>query len=163
MFITDEPALRQSGFPEWYSRDNFVQKYDRKLLIYDAVWPDNPLYDQVPNLEYPLHFSAYNSLTALLSLIVIGEPSKIVLFGADGGGPYYRENEVMQSYGDSPNQGALSRDAGDFNRVMGGILDKIYKTHLVPRVDIVNCSPQSRYEVFPKLTYDQTFAWLKEA
>ena len=161
IFITDEPALRQPGFPQWYSRDRFVQKYDGKLLVYDAVWGGNPLYDHVPSPEYPLHFSAYNSLTMLLSLVVIGGSSKIALFGADGGGPYYRQDEIMQSYGDSPNQEALWADAINFNRVMGNILEKVYKTYGVPAVDIVNCSPMSGYEVFSKLSYDETFAWLR--
>lgn len=167
-FITDEPALRQPGFPDWYSRDRFIQKYDSKLLVYDAVWHPNPLFELVPDPEHPLHFPAYNSLTALLSLIIIGMPCKIVLFGADGGGPYYRQDEIMRSKNESPIPWNLEGDARDFNQVMEDILVRVYRTYGIPvhitlaPIDIVNCSSKSNYAPFKKLTYSETFDFLRK-
>jgi len=52
-------------------------------------------------------------------------------------------------------------DTRAFNITMPLILDRIYEIYNLRPIDIVNCSEQSHYTPFRKLSYDETFALLK--
>ncbi len=180
VFITAKPSLHQDNMPEWFQYDEFIAEHDRKLLIYDAVWHPHELWDSVPSPEYPLHFNAIGDLTVLISLMVIGRAPKIVLFGADGGrllakvvavkgnicdyevDPfYYKQGELGYKVSDAT-EIAMASDTANFNAQMLGILRRVIETYGITLPVIVNCSLNSRYLTFPTLSYDETFAWLKE-
>ena len=59
---------------------DFLKKYDDKLLFFYLSWLRS-----VPNSSQPLHFIASNSLLIMIEIALIGKPSSIMLFGADGG------------------------------------------------------------------------------
>lgn len=142
--------------------NNLIDKYDRKLLFHDIIYgPGYQEFFEVPNQEYPLHFPLLNSLSDLICLSIIGGASRIVLFGADGGrisksSLYYRESEY-----DTGGDLDLIHDTLQLNMVMNVLLGRVYNTYNLALIDIVNCSPQSHYDVFRKLSYDETFELLR--
>lgn len=157
-FISSQESFLFRGMNE------FIKNYDEKLLFHETVMgPGYELFFHVPSAEYPLHFPLLPSVAILLSLVIIGGASKVAIFGADGGriskdALYYRESEL--SFPGS--EQVLFNDAGQFNAHMQGLLERMYQTYNIAPVEIVNCSLRSHYTPFEKLSYDDTFAWLKE-
>lgn len=143
--------------------NELIKKYDQKLLFYTTIFgPGYQEFFEVPNNEYPLHFPLINSLSDLICLLIIGGASRIVLFGADGGrvtkdALYYRELEYETS-----NVLNLIHDTNQLNIVMNPLLKRVYNLYNLAPIDIINCSPQSHYDVFRKLSYDETFEILRK-
>ncbi|MFC1928517.1 hypothetical protein ACFLXK_02800 [Chloroflexota bacterium] len=170
IFISDIVSFHERKMPEGFNLDTFIKKYDKKLLFFTATagW----LYGQVPNIQYPLNFPKQNSLSILLSFAVIGGASEIILFGADGGrinkSPelYFRESNLEYTQGSKsqePIEKTLMLEAEVFNVMMPLVLEKTYRTYNLEAIDIFNCSEQSHYTTFTKLSYDDTFALLKHS
>jgi len=165
-----------SFFPKYMPKDfnlnEFIQKYDKKLLFHVGVdtsliltlWAG--LFPRFPSKKNPLHFPAQNSLSILIFWAIIGQASKIVIFGGDGGriskkDLFFREQDNENRNFDE--DWRLMVDTEVFNAVMPLILKKIYKTYNIKTVDIINCSEKSHYTPFRKLSYEQTFALLKKS
>ena len=157
MFISTRRAFANAGANE------LIPRYDNKLLFHKTAWGSgDPLFGQVPNSEYPLHIPLLPSLSVILSLVIIGGASRVAIFGADGGRTketslYYRQSELHAVGQES----SITYDASEFNQFMPGVLQKLYKTYSLLPVDIINCSPQSHYTPFRKLSYNETFDLLK--
>lgn len=172
IFISEKDSWRKKKIPEGFGLDNFIKKYDKKLLFFVAtaallpiiIRGESVFLQQVPTMKYPLHFLKQDSLSILLSLAVIGGASKVVLFGADGGrvNPrelYFREADTKNRIFGSEDD--LRIGTRIFNETMSLILEEIYKVYNLKPIDIINCSEQSHYTPFRKLSYDKTFALLK--
>ena len=158
MFISERdsfyPLERTLGF----SPDEFIRKYDKKLLFFTGVPTTtmtiaDGLFLRTPSLEYPLHFLRQSSFSILLSLAIIGKAPMVVVFGGDGGRVSEKELHFRDTGGTRPNNEEtaswLMLDTRLFNMTMPVMLDKIYKMYNLKPVDIVNCSLQSntlRYE-----------------
>lgn len=145
------------------SMTGLIGRYDGKLLFHDTVLNRVELFYEAPNIEYPLHFPLLPSLSIILSLVIIGGASKVAIFGADGGrvsqeALYYRQGEIESL----PPEHLLNTDTKEFNEDMPRLLKNVYKTYGIEPIEIVNCSPDSHYTPFKKLSYSETFAWLKE-
>ena len=158
MLFSSQRAFDKGGMSE------LIEKYDRKLLFTRNIpGPGYQEFFEVPSENYPLHFPMINSLSELICLLIIGGASGIVLFGADGGrisqdALYHREPEY-----DIPDELNLVHDTLQLNISMEALLKRVYKTYNLMPVDIINCSTKSHYSPFRKLSYDETFAWLKES
>lgn len=142
----------------------FISKYDKKLLF--TVMVNDP---SVPSNDRPLHFYCCNTLLVLIQLMIIGGAQKIVLFGADGGYPdgaecYYRSYEYgyrADKYGTNPRPG-LTLGAEQFNSVMDITIKNTYDTYNILPIEIFNCSVNSLYTPFPKISYDIAFDILND-
>ena len=144
-----------------FSLNQFLDDYDRKLLFFSSG-----LERTIPNSNYPLHFIFGNSLQVLIQLALIGRAASIVLFGADGHCEenakenYYRQNEY------EPQRGPLAgwwinRDTKRyFNPITSIGIRNTYKTYDLAPIDILNCSENSFYTPFPKVSYDDAFDYL---
>lgn len=172
IFISVKSSFSSEKTPKDFDFDEFIKKYNEKLLFFISVSnlssiiikQGSVFLRQSPSIKYPLHFLALNSLSALLSLALIGEASKVIIFGADGGRTnppevYFGESDSeYQSF--TPEQ-KLMIDAENFNKTMPLILKKIYRAYNLKPIDIINCSKKSYYTLFRKLSYDETFDLLK--
>ncbi len=150
-----------------FDLNQFLSKYDRKLIFFDLSWERT-----VPNSEYPLHFIVSNSLLGLIQLAVIGKASRIVLFGADGGCGknvkewYYRQEDpghrgsATGEYIVSPRENLINDTNKYFNSIASIAIRNIYKTYNLASIDILNCSENSFYTPFPKVSYDDAFDYL---
>ena len=169
IFIS-EPDMRALEKAQGITMDEFIMKYDRKIIFYTGLpgttlTIGSSLLFPVPSREYPLHFLRQSSFTILLSLALIGEPSMVAVFGGDGGRTNIPELHYRGSGADDVTEAAtadsLAFDTRLFNITMPMILDNVRKTYGLTPVDIINCSMQSNYTPLRKLSYDDTFALLK--
>jgi len=156
-FITEKVILSDASFGfKGFDYKDFFEQYNDKLLFFIAV----PRNDQIiPNEDEPLHFMAQNSFSILLPLAVIGQASKVFVFGADGG----RIGDLdlyFKGYGRG-SEGALNQCAETFNETMPTIMDRVCTLYGLNQVDIYNCSVHSNLTPFPRITYDEAFARLK--
>lgn len=170
LFISVKMSFYFAAMPQWFDFNEFMSKYNEKLLFNDLVFPVScdeapEFFNQFPSVEFPLHFVSANSLSILLSLIVIGGASRVVIFGGDGGGVdpgglYFRESE-LGNYPELGDGRGLFADTKTFNERMLPLLGKIYKIYGLQSVEIINCSQRSHYTPFRKLSYNETFSLLK--
>jgi len=172
ILISVKSSFSSERTPKDFDFDEFIKKYDKKLLFLMStsklssivIKQGSVFLQQIPSIKYPLHFLALNSFSALLCLALIGEASKVIIFGADGGRTnpqevYFKESDSEhQSF--TPEQ-KLMIDAENFNKLMPLILKKTYRTYNLKPVDIVNCSEKSYYTPFRRLSYNETFNLLK--
>lgn len=145
------------GIGKDFNLNNFLSKYDRKLLFFYLS------YDRtVPNKNHPLHFIGGNSLQILIQVAMIGKASRIVLFGADGGYSKDKDNFLYKPY--PHDSAALENYIRDtnlcFNPSMPLAIRNVYKTYNLSPIDILNCSEHSYYNPFPKISYDDAFKYL---
>ena len=162
--------------PQGFDFDKFIKKYDEKLLFFTGTAATllirSGLFLRVPNIEYPLHFPRENSFSMLLLLALIGGASQVVIFGGDGGRVntrefYFRESDpeyqrfYTDRYMEQTMEQGIMNDTRWFNAMTPLIIERIYKIYDLRPVDIVNCSPQSHFTPWRKLSYDETFALLK--
>jgi len=172
IFISEKSSFQPERAIKGFDLDKFIRKYDEKILFFTSVVSSTSLIikqgsvflRQSPSPKYPLHFIRQNSFSILLSLVLIGEASKVVIFGADGGriNPqelYFRESE-SEDQNFTPEE-KLMDNTRFFNATMPLIIKKIYRTYNLKPVDIINCSEKSHYTPFRKLSYDETFNLLK--
>jgi len=169
IFISDRDAFHRPRTPQGFDLDEFIKKYDRKLLFFTFTTTRNAFLLRVPSIEYPLHFLLQNSFSILLSLALIGEAPMVAVFGGDGGRINTRELHFRESDPEYQQFNAkldmvehsIMDDTKVFNLMMPFTLEKISKIYNLRPVDIINCSPQSHYTPLRKLSYDETFALLK--
>jgi len=169
--------LHPQRMPQGFNYDEFIKKYDKKLLFFNGA-PANllvrsGLFLWVPSRKYPLHFPEEISLSIMIVLALIGGASRVVVFGGDGGRTNTRELYFRQSdpayqhlshhqYTEQDMEQIIQGDTRWFNAMMPIIMERVYKLYDLKPVEIINCSPQSHYTPLRKLTYDETFALLKE-
>ena len=168
ILISQRSAFRPPEIAEAVDLDKFIGKYDNKLLFFTSIITSMKinygLFLPIPSIEYPLHFPKQNSLSLLLSLAVIGKASKVVIFGGDGGRINTGELHFRECHQEYPNpdlEQSFMDDTKTFNATMPSILENIYRIYNLRPVDIVNCSVQSHYTPFRKLSYDETFNLIK--
>lgn len=135
--------------------DSFIDKYEKKIL---TIFFTNDVH---PNYLFQFPPST-NTLTSLLCLAVASKPSRIILFGADGGwlkgeesaiDSYFRGNTYSEDY--KKTRVTLSHDTERFNKIIPYLLQDWYKFCNMKPIDIINCSINSKYDIFPKCTYDE--------
>ncbi len=139
-----------------FDLNQFLSKYDRKLIFFYMLRERT-----VPNSDYPLHFTFDNSLQTLIQLAMIGKASRIVLFGADG---YCKENIKeyyfrQGEYPPAPRENLITCTKC-FNAAMPIAIRNTYETYNLAPIDILNCSENSFYTPFPKVSYDDAFDYL---
>jgi len=142
----------------------FFIKYNKKLIFFSLDFATT-----FPNSNYPLHFIVSNSLLVLMQMAVIGKASSIVLFGADGGFKegteewYHRQGDIGHrgpadmfkcDYIVGPKETLVDDTNKYFNPIAQIALDNLYKTYGFSPTEILNCSEDSFYTVFPKISYD---------
>lgn len=146
-----------------FDLNQFLSKYNGKLIFFSLSFERT-----VPNSDHPLHFIVGNSLQILIQLAMIGKASRIVLFGADG---YCKENIEeyyyrQGQYKSSPREALIAREGliNDTNKYFNPItpiaIRNIYETYNLAPIDILNCSENSFYTPFPKVSYDDAFEYL---
>ncbi len=170
MFIAPMNSLRPPQLLDEFDLDGFIKKYDRKLLFFECIFTSIKihygLFLPIPSIEYPLHFPMQNSFSMLLSLALIGKAPLVVIFGGDGGRIdvpelHFKEYASASTYTGATLERSLAKDTRIFNVTMPLILEKIYKLYNLEPVDIINCSEQSHYTPFRKLSYDETISLLE--
>jgi len=146
--------------PADFDLNEFLRTFDKKLIFFYLSYSRT-----VPNRDHPLHFVSGNSLQMLIQLAIIGKASRIVLFGADGGCKedvqeyYYRESEYRPS--PSALEGGIITDTNmAFNPIMPISIRNTYATYKISPINILNCSENSFYTPFPKVSYDDAFEYL---
>ncbi len=168
IFISERDSFRPLE-SQGFDLDEFVNKYDKKLLFFTgtpttSITIGSGLFLRTPSIECPLHFLRQSSFSILLSLALIGEAPMVVVFGGDGGRIkgeelYFRDS--ASSLPESFIEQHLMFDTRVFNMTMPLMLEKIHKMYNLKPVDIINCSLQSHYTALKKLSYDETLALLK--
>lgn len=142
----------------------FFIKYNKKLIFFSLS------FERIfPNSNYPLHFIVSNSLLVLIQMAIIGKASSIVLFGADGGFKegveewYHRQNDDRHrgpadlfkcDYIVGPKETLIDDTNKYFNPIALPALTNLYNTYGFPPTKILNCSEDSFYTVFSKVSYD---------
>ncbi len=133
-----------------------LDNYSDKLVFFNADRSEYML--QVPNKSQPMNFLAQASFSILIGLCIASGASRIVLFGADGG----RVGEELYLEGwDSDSEERLNHDTQTLNATMAIVLQNVYRTYEVEPVEIINCSIDSKYTVFPRYTYEETIEKLQ--
>ncbi|MBU1086375.1 MAG: hypothetical protein KKD05_02535 [Candidatus Omnitrophica bacterium] len=144
-----------------FNLEQFLRDYDKKVLFFSLNRKKN-----VPNNDYPLHFIETNSLLILIQMAQIGRAESIVLFGADGHGGenvneyYYRQNEYEVKGWNGVNEALISDTMRYFNPIASFAIRNTCKTYGLPLINILNCSLNSCYTPFPKISYDGAFEYL---
>lgn len=153
-----------------FDLNQFLAKYDDKLLSVYSL--DRRT---LPSNDLPLHFIHFNTLLLMVQMAIIGKASKIIIFGADGGWKpidsrqwYYRQDDphhrgytTIEDKVGKPEY--LSLDARQqFNPIASIAARNVFKTYNLPPVEILNCSENSLYSAFPKVSYDEAFKCLLE-
>ena len=144
-----------------FSLNQFLDDYDRKLLFFSCG-----IERTIPNSNYPLHFIIGNSLQILIQLALIGKAASIVLFGADGHCEenakenYYRQNEYEPQRGHMAGWYINNDTKLYFNPITSIAIRNTYKNYDLVPIDILNCSENSFYTPFPKVSYDDAFDYL---
>lgn len=150
-----------------FDLNQFLAKYDKKLIFFSLSYEKT-----VPDSKRPLHFIVSNSVLVLIQMAIIGRASRIVLFGADGGFKkgaeewYYRQSDpghrgsAMGDYMVGPKSNLIMDTNRSFNPIAPIAIKNIYKTYNLTPVDILNCSENSFYTYFPKVSYDDAFEYL---
>lgn len=159
VYIAERMQFKEAG------GENLVrlyENYNEKLLFCTTFWTE----EEKPNDDYPLHFIRHNSMSILVALLTIAEPSAIVLFGADGGriskeGLYYREITRKQHPDTLDPEMSLARDTKWLNEGMLNTLEWTRNTHKVKQCEIINCSEQSHLTIFPIWSYNETIEYLR--
>ena len=161
IFISEKPSF-EPLIAEGFDFNGFAQKYNEKLLFFLAEANyiskiNDKSFLCVPNSEYPLHFPRLNSFAVLLALALIGQPSKVVVFGGDGGkikgqDIYYRNGaaEFIQKHSKEYLEYLLVGDTILFNKTMPALVGQVNEVYNLKPVDIINCSLHSNYTPFKK-------------
>lgn len=139
-----------------FDLNKFINKYDKRLLFVCGADTTDP------NKDRPLHFASTNTLSALIQLMIIGKAPKIILFGADGGYAnttelYYRQYE----YGGAT-VSSIVNDAILFNLWIPILLKNTYDTYNIRPIEILNCSENSSYTPFPRISYNNVIELLND-
>ena len=112
-----------------------------------------------------------NTLFLLISAIAVGEPKKIILFGVDG--KKTESNDIFEGYYKPELQAQYRKvSEGDVpftlhytTQAFETRFDKLYpdfcKRCNVKPPEVINCSPDSVYPLFKKITYDELHKELK--
>jgi len=144
-----------------FNLDKFLDHYDNKLLFF-SLGPGRTF----PSYGYPLHFIESNSLLVLIQMALIGKASSIVLFGADGHAGegskkyYYRQNEYAVQEWSGVNECLINDTMCFFNPLAAKAIKNTCKIYDLPLVNILNCSKNSSYTPFPRISYDEAFEYL---
>jgi hypothetical protein len=155
------------------NQDEFVTRHDQRLLL--VVADGGP-----PLPARPLHFETGPTLPLLISLLLLGRPRRIFLFGADGGAnpdrckrPYFFHDDYdsaaapqsflmrrdMVSFADRPDQlREFDRryyiDAVNAGRIMAAAFRNLEIVFGIPVPPIFNVCPHSTHELFPRIDID---------
>lgn len=133
----------------------FYKDYGDKLLYFIADRSEKAL--TVPTEEYPLNFLAQASFAILTCLMAIGGSPLIVLFGADGG---RIGKDLYLNDWQSDSESRLRYDTLLFNKTMPDIMERVNKLYGV-KPTILNCSEQSHYTPFEKVSYNRAIKELR--
>jgi len=157
--------------PKYFDLQYLLNKHNKKFIFFNLTFEKT-----VPNKDNPLHFIVSNSLLVLIQMAIISKASSIVLFGADGG--FKKDGkEWYYQQGDSGHRGyvggetkvgpvkTLANDTDTyFNPIAPITINNLYTTYDITRINILNCSKNSLYTPFTKVSYDDAFKHLlKEA
>lgn len=144
-----------------FNLSQFLNKHDKKLLFFSLGSPKN-----LPSDEQPLHFLKSNTLLLLIQLALIGKAESIILFGADGHGGqgsdkyYYRQNEYSIKGWSGVNESLMNDTRHFFNNIASIAIKNTCKTYGLNLVNILNCSTDSYYTPFQKISYDDAIEYL---
>jgi len=157
LWITTEGLLRDQLRPLGYG--DFLSKYQHKILVLDKVYRS---------------MQAPNSISLLICAAAIGGAKKIVLFGYDGYWGNYQENinsfyrpediaiERKYAVGNTVDSD-VAKDTTNFNSYFWNIYLKWCSTYDIKPVEVINCSPDSKYTIFPIFNYDNIHQVLIDA
>jgi hypothetical protein len=140
---------------------SFLDVFDKRLLFASIAKRRS-----VPNSSRPLHFIESNSLLLLIQIALIGKASSIVLFGADGHCVDSNKDYYYQQKEYSPNITSKSHDClvqdteVYFNPIASIAIKNTCKTYKLPLVNILNCSENSYYAPFPRISYNDAYEYL---
>jgi tetratricopeptide (TPR) repeat protein len=180
LLITTRYAL--SSLPELgTTAADFMAQHDSRLLF---VNPDGG----PPLPSRPLHFEHGNSLAVLLPLLLLGQPKRVFISGADGGAnpifgkrPYFYYQDIDSdgpeaSYAQGPEMllfkgqperlreanRRFARDAIQADNVILWALQDLQTVFEMPVPPIYNLCPHSTHVAFPRIDCDTGIAMLRE-
>ena len=142
---------------------HFLDLYGSKMVQVDSFFP---LDNRSKWMDVP------NSVTFLIASAIAGGASKIIVFGLDGyrgsfkGGiyayykPHLIKKEREAALGTLEDPG-INRDTDYFQDRFSKILEEYYKLFSNP-CPIYNCSPDTVYNVIPKINYNRLSEVLNE-
>lgn len=135
---------------------NFYETFKDNILLAD---------DLLGELNIP------NSLALLICCITMGEPKKIILFGVDGykremGDEFntYYKGSLQKEYREKllgKLEYTLHETSNDFENTFLNILESYCKKGNVKVPEIINCSPDSIFTIFRKVSYSELLNELK--
>lgn len=136
--------FRKKYFP------NFNEKYKNKIIYSEDLGINSISFDV--------------SLSLYIACLLKFNPKRIVLFGADGGGSIesYFEYDLVKI--DKKNNGDLGKEhqtLGDTNNVNTNF-NRLMQENIGSVPEIINCSFETKYEVFKKISYDEVLNYLNK-
>jgi len=147
------------GLIDNFDSTDFFEKYDEKLLLISYK-------RNAPSFSFPLHFLETNTLLLMIQIALIGKASSIVLFGADGHCGinskkyYYRQNEYKLKGWSHMDLSLIHDTEVYFNPIAANAIRNTCRTYGLPLINILNCSINSYYIPFPRVSYDVAMEYL---
>ncbi len=135
---------------------HWIGEFKEKIFVIDSL---------VAKDNVPKFMDAPNSTCLMIGTMLAGGASKIIIFGLDGyHGPtacpptaYYHPEEIIKerklALGEV-NDGNINRDTNSFAKVFPDKLE-MYRGFFNNRAPVYNCSPDSIYDVIPKIHYEE--------
>ncbi len=153
LWITTHGLMRDSVYPfaPWLSG-----WYFEKILLVDSLFPPNNI---------PYWMDVPNSTALAIGAIIAGGAKRIITFGLDGYkgdittgvNSYYQPNEHrkerLAALGTEQDPGINRDTAGFETRFTQRLVE--YKELFGNDCEIVNCSPNSLYNMIPKISYSE--------
>ena len=150
IWITSHGIIRDCITPYY---PYFLDKYYDQITLIDSFFPSN---------ETAKYMDVPNSVCFLIASALAGGASKVIIFGLDGSRDngvesYYKHEyhmiERKSALGDYQDAG-IPRDTKGFQERVTIILER-YRNLFNNKAEIFNCSPQSLYDVLPKIKYNE--------
>ena len=134
-----------------------------------------------PSHRNPLNLQHANTLGALVPMMVLAQPRRIFIFGADGGrregdggNVYFHggtaiDAEYLQHLSEQQVEsekdrysGQLAREARHFDEAAPFVVHALAALHALPVPEIYNCCLGSGYRAFPQISIEEAMAMLAD-
>ena len=158
LLCTSNAVLDQNAEYKEEKKVDLRELFNNEIVTIDSIFSESEceegVWDKPPN-----------SFTLLLAFLIAGQAKKIIIFGLDGAikgdhiiNSYYRPDIVAQerrlAFGDT-RDGTVISDGQDFKVRWEYIFDLYKRGFNNLDVEILNCSPNTIFETFKVINYDQ--------
>ena len=133
--------------------NDYIEKYGGQIFFFTADRSEE--WQKHPDVDHPLHFFAQQSFAILLSILSIGMPERIIVFGGEG--CVAEDPATYGAYGGYPqsDKRRLINDTHLLNATWPTVQRNTCNLYNLVYPTIINCTEKSYFTVFPKWDYDK--------